>query len=145
MIRYRMDSAAIPVIVPALERATHIVGLWIERSLEDLGLSQAEAHVLGYLALVQQCSINDLHRSFGHKRSTLTSILDRLEQRGLVRRSAHPLSRRLVMAQLTEAGQPLGERVGAMLQLLDNAIVERSSRADVEAFLRVIQAIEEGT
>ncbi len=140
-----MESKPIPVIVPSLERATHAVGLWIERSLQDLRLNQAEAHVLGYLVHTQQCSINELHRSFGHKRSTLTSILDRLEHRGLVRRSSHPLSRRLVMVQLTDDGRPLGERVGAALQLLDEVIIERSGGADVEAFLRVIRAIEEGT
>ena len=139
-----MEEMRGSLIVPALERATHAVALWIERSLQDLRITQAEAHVLGYLAHARQCSINDLHASFGHKRSTLTSILDRLEQRGLVRRGPHPASRRLVMIQLTDAGQQIGQRISAMLHDLDAVVIERTGPGDVDAFSRVIGAIEEG-
>jgi DNA-binding MarR family transcriptional regulator len=139
-----MDETRSPLIIPALERATHAVALWIERSLKDLRITQAEAHVLGYLAHVRQCSINDLHTSFGHRRSTLTSILDRLEQRGLVRRAPHPASRRLVMVQLTDAGQQAGERISAILHDLDDVVIQRTGLGDVDAFSRVIGAIEEG-
>ena len=138
-----MDEIQAPLIVPALERATHAVALWIERSLQDLRITQAEAHVLGYLAHARQCSINDLHASFGHKRSTLTSILDRLEQRGLVRRGPHPASRRLVMIQLTDAGQQVGKRISAVLHELDDVVLERTGPGDMDAFSRVVGAIEE--
>ena len=139
-----MDETRAPLIVPALERATHAVALWVERTLHDLRITQAEAHVLGYLAHARQCSINDLHAGFGHKRSTLTSILDRLEQRGLVRRGPHPASRRLVMVQLTDAGQQAGERISAVLRELDAVVRERTGPGDVDTFSRVIGAIEEG-
>src|SRR5215472_2318726 len=101
-----MNKHDTSAIVPALERATHAVALWIEHAFADLRLTQAEAHVLAYLARHAPCSINDLHRSFGHKRSTLTSLLDRLEGRGWIRRAPHPASRRLVLVVLTEGGEP---------------------------------------
>jgi len=132
------------MLVPALERATHAVALLIEQELKDLGISQAEAHVLAYLVHVGQCSINDLHRDFGHRRSTLTSVLDRLERRGLVRRGPHPTSRRSVMVSLTDDGRQVGERVAALLHEIEHMVVNRTSRRDMEAFLRVVAAIEEG-
>jgi DNA-binding MarR family transcriptional regulator len=138
-----MDHTEVPIIIPALERATHAVALWIDRALGDLHLSQAEAHVLGYLVHVQPCTINDLHRSFGHKRSTLTSILDRLEQRGLVRRGPHPTSRRLLVVDLTPDGRQVAERVGAALRALEASVIERTGSADAAAFLRITRAIEE--
>jgi DNA-binding MarR family transcriptional regulator len=140
-----MNEMRAPSIVPSLERATHAVALWLERSLGDAHLSQAEAHVLAYLAPVRQCSINDLHSSFGHKRSTLTSILDRLEGRGLVRRAAHPASRRLVLVQLTDSGERAAAQIGALLHELEARIVVRAGAADIAAFLRVVAAIEEDT
>src|SRR5438067_12086345 len=82
--------------------------------------------------------------SFGHKRSTLTSILDRLERRGLVRRGPHPASRRLVMVQLADAGQQVGKRISTILHELDAVVIERTGPSDVDAFSRVIGAIEEG-
>jgi DNA-binding MarR family transcriptional regulator len=139
----RMDDRRIG-LVQALERATHGVGLWGELVLGDLHLTQAEIHVLGYLRDAHQCSINDLHGSLGHKRSTLTSVLDRLEHRELVRRAAHPRSRRLTMVLLTAEGRSMAERIGAALESLEQAVVDRVGLADVDACLRVIAAIEEG-
>src|SRR5215469_14806636 len=110
IIRNRMKTPESLHIIPTLEHATHALGLWIERTFPDLRLTQAEAHVLAYLADHAPCSINDLHHSFGHKRSTLTSLLDRLEGRGWIRRSAHPTSRRLVIVQLTDDGRTIAER-----------------------------------
>src|SRR5579872_5319527 len=95
-------------LVPAVERTTHAIGVWIESALRDLGMTQAEAHLAGYLTQVFRCSINDLHHIFGHRRSTLTSILDRMEGRGLVRRVPHPTSRRSVMVEMTDEGEIAG-------------------------------------
>jgi DNA-binding MarR family transcriptional regulator len=130
-------------LAPALERATHALARWIEREFRDVGLSQAEAHVLAYLARHPAATINDLHTSFGHKRSTLTSILDRLEARGLVRRSRHPISRRLVALELTEAGRAVGERVSATLQAIEERVRARAGSAAIAAFLEVIHIFEE--
>lgn len=134
-----------PVIVPALERATHAVALWIERSFHDLRLTQAEAHILAYLARHAPCSINDLHRSFGHKRSTLTSLLDRLEGRGWIRRGAHPTSRRLVLVHLTDAGRHISEQVSAALSALEERVLARTGSGDETSLLRVLQVLEEET
>jgi DNA-binding MarR family transcriptional regulator len=138
-----MNTHEIAGIVPTVERATHAVALWVERTFPDLGLTQAEAHVLAYLAPRQRCAINDLHRSFGHKRTTLSSLLDRLEARGWLRRAAHPASRRLVLVELTEAGRLVGERVSAAVRALDERVIARCGDTDTGGFLRVMRILEE--
>ncbi|HLJ82124.1 MAG TPA: MarR family transcriptional regulator [Ktedonobacterales bacterium] len=132
-----------PALVPSLERATHAISLWIERTFRDLRLTQAEAHVLAYLARHAPCSINDLHHSFGHKRSTLTSLLDRLEGRGWIVRGTDPASRRQVLVELTGVGRQVGERVSAALRALEERVLARVDEGDTGAFLRVLQALEE--
>ncbi|HEY7984604.1 MAG TPA: MarR family transcriptional regulator, partial [Ktedonobacterales bacterium] len=134
-----MNTPTKPPIVPALERATHAVALWIERAFAEPRLSQAEAHVLAYLAVHAPCSINDLHHSFGHKRSTLTSLLDRLERRGWLRRAAHPTSRRLVLVELTDGGRVVAERVAVAMSGLEARLAARVGQGDAAAFLRVIR------
>jgi DNA-binding MarR family transcriptional regulator len=138
-----MNKRDTSAIVPALERATHAVALWIEHAFADLRLTQAEAHVLTYLARHAPCSINDLHRSFGHKRSTLTSLLDRLEGRGWIRRAPHPASRRLVLVELTERGEPVAQRVHVALQEMEERVLARAGDADVTTFLHVMRVLEE--
>jgi DNA-binding MarR family transcriptional regulator len=130
-------------IVPALEHTTHALAMWIERAFPHLGLTQAEGHVLAFLADHAPCSINDLHHSFGHKRSTLTSLLDRLERRGWIQRAAHPTSRRLVQVQLTETGRPVAEEVAAAVRTLERRMLARVGRHDAKTLLQVIQALEE--
>ena len=143
IIHIRMNENDAPHLAPALERATHTLALWIEREFRDVGLSQAEAHVLAYLARRPAATINDLHTSFGHKRSTLTSILDRLEARDWVRRARHSTSRRLVALELTEAGVAIGERVRGALQTIEERVRTRAGSAAIAAFLEVIYAFEE--
>lgn len=136
-------TRAQPVIIPSLERAIHAVGLQLEGPLGHLGITEAEAHILGALANVHECSINELHASFGHKRSTLTSVLDRLEQRGLVKRAPHPTSRRSVLIRLTDRGEEMSRQVAAILLAIEAAVIEQVSQDDVRGFTRVVAAISE--
>jgi DNA-binding MarR family transcriptional regulator len=137
-----MNNHDAPHLAPVLEHATHALGLWIERTFSDIGLTQAEAHVLAYLARHPKSAINDLHTSFGHKRSTLTSILDRLEARGWVARGVHPASRRLVAVELTETGQALGERISEAMRAVEERVrihVGETAIADALALLRTLE------
>jgi DNA-binding MarR family transcriptional regulator len=147
-----MNRHDIPQLAPALERATHALGIWVERVFRDIGLTQAEAHVLAYLARHADddnganaaiVTINDLHASFGHKRSTLTSLLDRLEARGWVRRTKHPTSRRLVAVELTDAGQAVGERVSEALQAIETRVCERVGETAIADVLAALHTLEE--
>jgi DNA-binding MarR family transcriptional regulator len=120
-----------------------MVALWIERALADLRLRQAEARVLAALSALAPCSINDLHHRFGHKRSTLTSLLDRLVERGWVRRGAHPDSRRLTLVELTEEGRLVADRTHAAVRELEARLMYQLDSADVAGFARVLSALEE--
>lgn len=138
-----MNREDVPQLAPTLEHAVHTLALWIERTFRDIGLTQAEAHVLAYLAQHERPTINDLHTSFGHKRSTLTSILDRLEVHGWVQRSAHPTSRRLVAVELTEEGRAMGERVAGALRAVEERVRARAGNAATTSFFDVIRVLEE--
>lgn len=138
-----MDNHDSLRLAPALEHATHALGLWVERAFGNVGLTQAEAHVLAYLAKHPDAAINDLHVSFGHKRSTLTSILDRLEARGWVRRVPHPSSRRLVAVELTEAGRAIGERASGALHAIEERVRAKMGDMAIDDFLAVIHVLEE--
>ncbi len=138
-----MNGDDTPQLASALEHATHALALWVERTFREVGLTQAEAHALAYLAQHPGATINDLHTSFGHKRSTLTSILDRLETRGWVRRAPHPTSRRLVTVELTDAGRAIGERVSSALRAVEERVQARAGETGVTAFLAVLRILEE--
>lgn len=103
--------------VAALHRAVHALAVYFEAVLEG-NVTQAEAVVLLHLALYGASTINDVHRAFLHKRSTLTSVVDRLEQKGLVERRIGKDDRRNFVLALTHRGARAAERVAAAVEAL---------------------------
>ena len=77
-------------LILQLHRATHRVGLFLAAWEPPLGVNQAEAHILAFLAQAGPSPIGAVHRAFAHKRSTLTGVLDRLEAKGWLAREPHP-------------------------------------------------------
>ena len=128
-------------VIPHIHRATHRIGLSIGE-LEDVPVTQGEAHVLAHLAEVGEATIADVHRAFGHKRSTLTSILDRLEGRGLVVRRSDPRDRRTFVIAPTATGRAAAARVGAHLEALEAARLRGVPAADLRTFLKVLARFE---
>ena len=131
-----------PRIVPAIHRATHAIALLVDRAA-DLGVTQAEAHVLSHLAENGASTIAEIHQAFGHKRSTLTSVLDRLDARGLVTREVHADDRRSFVITLTRQGRSMATKASAQLDAIEAEVRKRFTRADLEAFDRVVTAVAE--
>lgn len=129
-------------LVPALHRATHAVAILLDRA-PQLGVTQAEAHVLAHLADGGQATVAEIHQAFGHKRSTLTSILDRLEARALITREVSADDRRSFVVALTRQGRSLAAKVAAHLEAFETDVRHHVGKADAETFARVARAIAE--
>jgi DNA-binding MarR family transcriptional regulator len=130
-------------IIPAAERAAHQLSLLLERALSSMRLTQAETHVLGHLAQRHPSSIGEIHKSFGHKRSTLTSVLDRLEARSLLRRAVDPANRRSVVVSLTPTGARAARRVDAVIAELERGLSSRVTERDLHGYRAVLGAIDQ--
>jgi DNA-binding MarR family transcriptional regulator len=126
-----------------IHRATRQVGLYLEARTRALGVSNAEGHLITYLRSYGPCAITELHRVFGYKRSTLTSMLDRLEERELVVRELDPEDRRSFRVGLTRAGRGAGERLQTILEEMEAKVQARIRKADLEGFRNVLHAIGE--
>ena len=129
-------------LVHPVHRATHRIGLYLD-DLRERGLTQGEAHILGLLARSGRANVADLHRGLAHKRSTLTSILDRLTRRGLITRAVGETDRRTFVVRSTAKGRKLAKRVQRHLSALERAVVHRVSTADIKGFNRVVAALEQ--
>jgi DNA-binding MarR family transcriptional regulator len=127
--------------VHPVHRATHRIGLYLD-DLHERGLTQGEAHVLALLAGSEAVGVADLHGGLAHKRSTLTSILDRLAKRGLITRAVGDRDRRTFVVSLTGKGRKLAERVSNHLSALERAVAEEVSATDIRGFSNVIGALE---
>ena len=129
-------------LVPPIHRATHRIGLYLA-DLRDDGLSQGEAHILALLATVAPATIAELHRGLAHKRSTLTSILDRLAERGFITREVGAEDRRTFVITPTAKGLQMARRVHRHLTDLEEAVGRRVTADEVKGFLKVVSAVED--
>lgn len=128
-------------LIPHVHRATHRIGLYLARQQAD-ALSQGESHILALLAHAKPMTIRELHEGLAHKRSTLTSILDRLVARGLVIRQVGEADRRTFVVSLTAKGRRASKGVFQQMVDLERAVADKVSEADLAAFWKVLRAIE---
>jgi DNA-binding MarR family transcriptional regulator len=125
-----------------LHKASRQLSFYLETRIGEQGLSPSEGHVLSYLRGYGPAPVGELVRVFGIKQSTLTSMLDRLEQAGLVRRELNPDDRRSFLVHLSDDGAALTKRTNRILEKLEDEIRGRVSARDVKGFQAVMEAVE---
>lgn len=130
-----------------LHKASRQLSVYLEgRDGEALlSLSPSDGHLISYLKSYAPASVGELVRVFGIKQSTFTSMLDRLETAGLIRRELNPADRRSFLIHITDAGRAVAEESNRVLLALEDDIRARVSARDVEGFQAVMRAIEEIT
>ncbi len=128
-----------------LHKASRQLSVYLEARTRELGLSPVEGHVLTYLRSYAPAPIAELVRVFGIKQSTFTSLLDRLEEAGLVHREINPDDRRSFRIHLSDRGRELADRSNGLLEALESEIRGRLDPRDVEGFRAVMAAVEEVT
>ncbi|HET9315405.1 MAG TPA: MarR family transcriptional regulator [Vicinamibacteria bacterium] len=128
-------------LVPPVHRATHRIGLLLAATRPALGLNQGEAHLLAELHESGPSTVGALHRAFAHRKSTLTGILDRMEERGLVKRQLRAEDRRSFSVELTPKGRQAAARAHKRLADLEGAVRQRVSASDLRGFQAVVEAL----
>jgi DNA-binding MarR family transcriptional regulator len=117
----------------------------MERELAGFELQPQEGHILSYLRGYAPCAIAEMITVFGLRGSTATSVLDRMESRGLIARRLNPDDRRSFLLELTAEGKRLAEEVQVRVEALERAIARRVTRQDEEGLRAVMEAIHEAT
>jgi MarR family transcriptional regulator, lower aerobic nicotinate degradation pathway regulator len=128
-----------------LHKASRQLSVYLEAPLGEPGLSTSEGHLITYLNSYAPAAIGELVRVFGIKQSTFTSMLDRLEGAGLIRREMNPADRRSFLIHITDEGRARAEQSNRILLELEAAIRARVDDRDMQGFQAVMRAIEDVT
>ena len=127
----------------ALHRATHHTLHALSTALAGLNLTAAEINVLGNLADAGVHSVRELSDRTGTRASTLTGVLDRLENRGYLARELDPSDRRSFRLPLTETGQAVAARVRAAIADLERDALSRLDATQLAGYHAVVTALQE--
>ena len=130
-------------MVLALQRATHHTLRALSAALADLNLSAAEINALANLGEGGTLSVRQLSERTGTRASTLTGLLDRLENRGYLARELDPADRRSFRLPLTDQGREVAARARAAITDLERTALSRLDAAQLAGYHAVISALEE--
>jgi DNA-binding MarR family transcriptional regulator len=130
-------------ILLALQRATHVTLHAITVRLTDLGLTPAEINAIANLPRTGAVTASKLGSAMGSKPSSVTSILDRLEGRGLVVRGPRPGDRRAVNVSLTGAGRTVAQQVSRAVREVERHALRGLSAAQVTALSAGLAVLSE--
>ncbi|HYL72497.1 MAG TPA: MarR family transcriptional regulator [Candidatus Dormibacteraeota bacterium] len=101
-----------------------------DRRLAPLELSAAQFSVIASLAGEQRRSASDLCRGISYDAGAMTRMLDRLEAKGLIRRTRSPEDRRLVHLELTEEGRATYPRMRELALTVANRFLRGFTKAE---------------
>jgi DNA-binding MarR family transcriptional regulator len=111
----------------------------MDRQLAPLDVTGAQFIILSQLARARAATAADFCKGMLYDPGAMTRLLDRLEQKGLIRRSRLPGDRRRVTLELTDAGKALCPKMNAIVVRVLNHFLTGFSKAEVrelDGFLR---------
>lgn len=100
-------SALDLAVLQALRRLIRAADLDARELARQTGLSTSQLLVMELLRATGGLMVGAIARDVGLTQGTITTLLDRLEERGLVHRHRNPVDRRQVNVTLTDAGVAL--------------------------------------
>jgi DNA-binding MarR family transcriptional regulator len=131
--------------VLAVQRAAHASVHTLAAQLADLGLTGSDINALANLANVHGRTVSELAAAAGVRATTMTSVLDRLERRGLIRRAPQPGDRRAVLVQLTGSGSRASRAIGEAIARLERHALAGLDAAATGGLRAGLDALAEGT
>ena len=127
----------------ALLRTASVVGRAIARVLEPSGLSLAQYNALRIVRGAGAGGIPTLaiRERMIEEGTTITRLLDKLEDAGLLRRERELPDRRRVICYTTDAGKRLLDELDPLVDASDEAAVAALDRRQLEQLVSLLDAI----
>lgn len=111
----------------------------LDREFAEYDISAAQAIVLTFLANGEADSAAGLCKGISYDPGAMTRMVDRLEQKGLVRRRPNPDDRRTMNLELTAEGNALFPKVAATKDAVQRRFLRGFSDAEVDSLVNLLQ------
>jgi DNA-binding MarR family transcriptional regulator len=122
----------------AIRRLQQIAVAIFLQEAEAQGITPVQYAVLQALANTPGIDQRTLSRTIGFDTSTIASVTDRLQARGLVQRSRDPADRRVRLLALTDEGHAVLRAVIPAMRRTQQRILEPLAAPEREQFMRML-------
>ncbi|WP_436777600.1 MarR family winged helix-turn-helix transcriptional regulator [Yinghuangia sp. YIM S09857] len=114
-----------------------------EHVLRDHGITPAQQTALAILSDHDGITAAELARKSAVTPQTMNSTLGRLEKRGLIARTPHPMHGTLIEIRLTDAGRELFARADARVADLDTVLAADLTAKELDTLKTLLAKIAE--
>ena len=131
---------------PVLAYATQLCKRRLDQSMKDLEVTQMQARVLLHLMrmeAVQEVRQKDLEEKFQIRGSTVTGLVERLEEKGLLVREYGRTDGRCRILRTTEKGKLLQKEMMEHLEETEHLMLQGFSAADTARLRGLLQQVIE--
>jgi DNA-binding MarR family transcriptional regulator len=139
----RQFDAGAPVIVPSLLSIAKSTRAFLALLLAEIDLHPGQDQLLDRLDPNSPVSVSMLADQLFVRPSTVSKMLDRLIEKGLVARTANSRDARRTMVQLTPLGEKAQSSIRELWRRLENDLVSSLPADDVEALDRSLARTDE--
>jgi DNA-binding MarR family transcriptional regulator len=128
-------------VLSPIHQANRQASLCLDAVLAALGVTAQEGQLLAFVAARDGTPVTAVVRLLGVSKSTVTSLLQRLERGSLVRRGGNPEDARSTLLFATNRGRRIGAAARERVLALEKRIQSRVSESDLRALLRIVEAV----
>ena len=128
-----------------MQRAAHASVHALSAHLGELGLTGSEINALANLSDGDGCTVSELAAAAGIRPTTMTSVLDRLGQHGLIRRAMKPGDRRAVEVRLTASGRRAASAIREAISGIERGALAGLDAAAIDGLRAGLDALAEVT
>ena len=132
-------------VVNGLRRLFKAIQEYSKRIFKRTGLSGPQVWALTVLEAEPGLSQGELAERLYAHRSTVSGILERLEERGVIRRITDPDDRRGIRLSLTPLGRRILKKSPPPVQIGLRRALERLPNAQLRRFRRTLQSVVQET
>jgi DNA-binding MarR family transcriptional regulator len=108
---------------------------------EAHGVTPVQYAALNQVARTPDIDQRSLARAIGFDTSTIASVIDRLEARGLMQRRSSPDDKRVRLLGLTAAGAELVEAIGPDILKAQERMLHPLTKTERAEFMRLLKAV----
>jgi len=143
LTNHELDSPPWMRVESTLMSTARLVRDAFDLRLAPLELNLTQASLLGYVAEFGATTQTRLADRLGIGRAAIGSVIDRLQQRDLVRRGPDPADRRVWLVEITDAGCEIVDRISEIDERLRGELRYGIGREERQALAWVMTRLQQ--
>ena len=135
----RREHSLVPTLLSISKTTRALMGL----KLAEIDLHQGQDELLAVLSEDDAMRVSELANRLSVRASTISKMMDRLAEKGLVERRAHPRDGRITMVLLTPAGREMQKRVAELWLVVDAEISAKLPQTQAQPVFEQLNIIDD--